>query len=421
MRFFFYFILSCFVTVHINAISQSCKTYRSVAYYTNWSVYGRKFNPQDLQTDQMTHVLYAFANIDPNTGGVYLSDKYADVEMHFSTDSWNDLGINVYGCVKQLYLLKKKNRNLKVLLSVGGWTYSSNFKKALSTASGRATFASSCTDIVKKYGFDGIDVDWEYPETSDEALNLVAALKELRSTSAEPNMQSLDQYASLKANHYRFLITVACPAGAKNYQALYISDMSKYVDFWNLMAYDYSGSWSPVAGHTANVYTSTEIASSTPYNTDQAIEYYISRGISAESIVLGMPLFGRSFMHTDGPGHPYQGVGDGSWEKGAWDYKALPLAGSTVHDLEQPIASYSYDPLTKMMVSYDTPKTATQKADYVIRKGLGGGMWWEASSDKEGSESLIASVINKFGGVDALEHVENQLSYPESPYDNLRT
>ena len=94
---------------------------------------------------------------------MYLTDTWSDTDIRWadSGDSWNDVGNNLYGCLKQLNMLKRRNRNLKLLMSVGGWTYSSNFREPASNEAGRKRFAETCVDLVKNLGLDGIDVDWE--------------------------------------------------------------------------------------------------------------------------------------------------------------------------------------------------------------------------------------------------------------------
>jgi chitinase len=202
--------------------------------------------------------------------------------------------------------------------------------------------------------------------------------------------------------------------------------MTAYVDFYNLMAYDYAGSWDSHASHQSNLYPDSKMPQCTPFSTASALNHYLSSGVPPSKMVLGMPLYGRAFANTDGPGHHFSGLGeggDGSWETGVWDYKALPRPGATerCHDREGECgASYSYDPQKRVMVSYDTVGMSKTKAEFVKEWGLGGGMWWESSGDKVGEGSLISTFVDGIGGKGRFEEQKNSLEFPESKYENLR-
>lgn len=146
---------------------------------------------------------------------------------------------------------------------------------------------------------------------------------------------------------------------------------------------------------------------------------YLAAGVPPQKLVIGMPLYGRAFMGTSGPGQPYKGVGEGSWENGMWDYKDLPRPGAEVVNDHRLGASYCFDKNTGQLVSYDTQAIAHQKATYINQMNLGGAMWWELDADKEEStgQALVRTVREMMG---QLEWRENELNYPGSMYENLR-
>jgi chitinase len=261
---------------------------------------------------------------------------------------------------------------------------------------------------MKDWGFDGIDVDWEYPANDTEASNMVLLLQAVR--------KELDAYSKQYASGYHFQLSIAAPAGPENYGKLKMRELGAVLDHINLMAYDYAGAWSAFSGHQANKYANAKIPNATPFNTDQAVKAYVGGGVPSGKMVLGMPIYGRAFQNTGGLGQTYSGVGSGSWENGIWDYKALPKAGaSLVYDRDAQ-ASYSYDANTKELISFDTPGMVENKVLYVKNKSLGGSMFWEASADKTGADSLLGTSSKTLG---SLDNSNNCLTYPNSRYANI--
>ena len=192
-----------------------------------------------------------------------------------------------------------------------------------------------------------------------------------------------------------------------------------------LYAHATAGSWDKVTGHQANLFGGAISAA-------QAVNWYIANGVPRDKIVTGIPLYGRSFMNTEGPGKPFQGLGPGSWEKGVYDYRALPLPDSYVFQDDKMVASWTYDYHKKELVSFDNEQVAQWKGEWIRREGLRGSMFWELSGDKgsprDGMESgpgkepqpgrsLVAVVKNAMG---ELDRSPNWLQYEGSQYDNMR-
>ncbi|KAH7274372.1 glycoside hydrolase superfamily [Fusarium solani] len=381
---------------------------RNILYFTNWGIYRANFQPQNIPASEITHVLYSFLDIAQD-GTVKSIDTWADTDKHYPGDSWNEAGNNVYGCVKQLYILKKKYRNMKVLMSLGGWTLSPHFVQPASTLAGRRKIAASAVKLLGDWGFDGIDVDWEYPQNAQQAQNYVDLLKEIR--------LALDKFSRDNKLNYRFLLTVATAAGPANYNIMKLKAMDQYLDGWHLMAYDYAGGWDTTTGHQANVYLSSSNPLSTKFSTDRAINDYVRAGVAPQKILMGIPLYGRSFANTAGLGQTYNGLGGGSNENGIYLFKDLPRPGAKAAIDKNLMTIITYDKQKRELVTTDSADSARLKAAYITRRGLGGAFYWEASGDKLGAKSVVSAVKKSMG---PLEVSQNLLRYPTSVYDNIR-
>ncbi|KAG0171146.1 hypothetical protein DFQ28_008653 [Apophysomyces sp. BC1034] len=384
-------------------------------YFVNWGIYDRKHNVVDLEAEKMSHVLYAFANLDEE-GNIFLSDEWADKDILFDADRtvnhqqelWRENDKDLHGNFRQLYLLKQKYRHLKVSLSVGGWSWSTHFPAVASDPQKRLRFAESAVNHVRNLGLDGIDIDWEFPKNDADATAYVELLKQVRS--------ALDEYQQRvgQENDPGLLVSVAMPTGAEQTRVLKLRQMEPYVDIFYLMAYDLAGAWDKETGHQAPLYSNDSL------NVDQAVRHFLRADIPSHKIVMGIPVYGRGYANTDGPDASFSGVPDGSWEKGSYDYKALPQPGAEEHYDPATVASWSYNAETREYVTYDSPEVAREKCNYIQSLGLGGAMFWELSADIKGDHprSLLHTVYTSFGG--QVDQTSNHVHYPESQYDTIK-
>ncbi|KAK6357273.1 hypothetical protein TWF718_001592 [Orbilia javanica] len=389
--------------------------FRNIGYYGSWYIYARQFNPSDLIISQWTHVLVGFWDIKPN-GEVFTKDNWSDFDITtLSPEPSKETGA-LNGVFEQMFRLKTENRNLKVMLSIGGWAATSEgaWGAALATAEQRATFAKSATRAVIDLGLDGIDLDWEYPRNPAETEMHVDSLRLLR--------QELDSAERILGVKRKLLLSIAAPAGPHFIAKINIPEVNKYVDFFNLMSYDMGGSFSKVATHAAPFFMATD--GSTEFCLVDGLEMYLAAGVPASKINVLSPIYGHSFAGTDGPGKPFTGPGFSSWTdpNGVPDYNLIVTGGATeVFDDEKILASWSYNKQTREMISFDIPKIVRLKTEYLMSRGMGGIGFWAINGDKlDASENLVNTAIKVLGGRSAFEQYKNHLLYPDSKYPNIR-
>lgn len=368
--------------------------YRVIGYYAAWTVY-RGFSVADIPAAQLTHINYAFANISPN-GEIVLGDAWADVEMPDPDDTTK---YDIMGNFRQLQLLKEAHPHLQTLISVGGWTWSGRFSDVALTDESRQKFAQSAADFITRYGFDGVDLDWEYPTGGgdpgntvrpEDPENFILLLQAVR--------DALDAQGAADGRHY--LLTIAAGAGRSAYQPLDWERIHPLLDFINVMTYDMAGPWSAVTGFQAPLYDSTERP---PEGTsaDTALRDYLALGVPSDKLVMGVPFYGRGWAgvaaDNNGLHQPYDGLPAGTREAGTYDYADLAanhVSEATRHWHETAQVPWLYDPATGVMISYDDPESLAAKAAYVVDNGLGGIMIWELSTDNGALLSAIDEALS---------------------------
>ena len=348
-----------------STIAPSASAFKIVGYLAGWNVYGaRQIRIADIPADQFTHLNYAFAGV--TAGGLCKEDNPSGDHANFA----------------ELQKLKQRYPHLQTLISIGGADGAKYFSVAAKTAEARKQFAASCVRFMQDNGFDGIDIDWEFPTNAEEKQNYAAMLAELRAQLGKQN-----------------LLTIAAPAGPNNYAGVAWASIARDLDWINLMTYDFAGSWSPTTNFNAPLYAASKNANA--YNGDAATQAYIAAGVPAQKLLLGVPFYGRGWSGVADPNHgldqKFGGVPKGTQGGGAFDYRDLKqnyLPTYPRYWNDQAQVPWLYNPSTQVWISYDDPESIGIKTEYARAQKLGGVMIWEISTDDD-QHSLLNSIYTR--------------------------
>ncbi|MEU0782549.1 glycoside hydrolase family 18 protein [Streptomyces sp. NPDC006173] len=396
-------------------------TVRRVGYFTQWGVYGRDFQVQDLDRSgaaaRLTHINYAFGNI--GTDGKCLmgnvpgeSDPWADYQRPLDAENSVD-GIAdndtqaLAGNFNQLKELKAAHPGLKVMISLGGWSWSTHFSDSVRTPAARRALVASCIDLYLKGNlpqdgarggagaadgvFDGVDLDWEWPGSEgdtdtvyrpEDKRNYSALVAEFR--------RQLDAYGRTGHRHYELSAFVPT-APAKIDAGFEVGKIMKDFDFVNLQGYDFHVSGEKTTAQQSALYARDD------FSVDGTVDAWLRRGAPARKLVVGMPFYGQGWTGVsgggDGLGQPATAPAPAKWANGYADYKELKALADTgpyrIHRDPRGGHAWLFDGTT--LWTYDDPQVLALKSRYVRAKGLGGAMFWSLDGDTPDGE-LVRTV-----------------------------
>jgi chitinase len=384
------------ITAPAPAAAAAAAADKVIGYFAQWGVYQRNYHVKNIDTSgsaaKLTHLNYAFGNVQD--GKCAIGDSYADYDRFYQAgesvdgqpDTW-DAGA-LRGSFNQLRKLKAKYPNLKVIWSFGGWTWSGGFTQA---AANPAAFAESCYNLVEDPRwadvFDGIDIDWEYP-------NACGLTCDTSGPAAFGNVMSALRSRFGTGNLVTSAITADGSSGGK-IDATDYAGAAQYVDWYLPMTYDFFGAFDadgPTAPHSP-LYSYDGIPAQ-GFNSDAAIQKLKSKGVPASKLLLGIGFYGRGWtgVTQSTPGGSATGAAPGTYEAGIEDYKVLKTSCPSTGT----IAGTAYAKCGDQWWSYDTPATINGKMTYAKDQGLGGAFFWEMSGDTANGE-LISAIRSGIG------------------------
>lgn len=323
-----------------------------------------------IAAEKLTHINYAFVNVKNNRA--FLNRP--------GTDTVN---------FKNLIALKEKNPALKILISIGGWTWSKNFSDASLTDTARRGFAASAVALIKKYKLDGVDVDWEYPGIPGHEGNVYRKEDKENFTLL---LQALREELDAQQQDNKWLLTIAVGGFTNFLRHTEMDKAQQYLDFVNLMTYDFHPG--AVAVHHTNLYDSKHYAGN---SADKVFKEYVAAGVPAEKLVMGIAFYGRTVQLKDSHS---KGIADSvlkaSYGKGYTFIKdsLMNKKGYEVFRDKDAKASFIYNKELGELMTFDDHRSVRDKCDYVVKNEMGGVMFWEYDSDHKGY--LLGEIHKKF-------------------------
>lgn len=384
--------------------------YNHVSYYISWagSESARNFQPDDIDVTQLTHINYAFSDLcwkKNSSAGRNCTNPSIQLQKDYVYDGEIIIGDPEvdFKYMKELNDLKAINPDLKILSSVGGWSWSVNFSNMAADEISRRTFANSIVKFLRAYQLDGIDIDWEYPVEGGDEKNSRRPEDKINFTLMAKTVREALDAAGMEDGKY-YLQTIAAAQGDNYISNADMAVSSAYLDFINIMTYDYSGDWATLAHHNSPMYYDAKhpLSGAKRNNVQGSVSSFIKNGVPNHKVVLGVPFYGKGWDGCPEPGEYQtcltQESSEGSYETGVFDIYDLEdnyinKNGYVRYWNEASKNPYLYNKEIGRFITYNDENTMLYTASIVKSLDIAGVMSWDITSDR--NKSLTTPLVSQ--------------------------